>query len=623
MPGYDYSHTPGVAGVKTKLHTIVDFSEEDTSILNTPVVEDLDNIDDINTGSVLEHTGYDPAIGNIGSPINPNNVNTTPPEHSSGDNSLINPEVTIHSAITTDPKTLLLGDDDSDKLDVASVVDYVPSDVVDYYNETALRSADRNKLNDDDFGLPRLRKFPLHDRKHVQQAIRMFHFVKDPKDRKTLAKNIVLKHDALEMSVKVGKSNPLYDYVPVTMQETVLVKSTMNFENDDMVQKKASERTKQDIIKEHLKTNSLFYNNLFYTDDFSKTLKGIKEFEFLNYFYPSFKNHNLYSRIVTSLGGFGSDRGCYKMFGLPYPLDGKVTKLSKPNMEKKRDDIELYLSVNYDCDSNWYKTDANDPEHIYYCLRLYVTLAQILNDSNYTNSVLDDYYKIAVLSDWETRVQYHHALLQECEEYSDAYFVQCQYLHDLMWDPMDNPSDENVIASNIISVVRNMKSEIVTNMNESGELVSKTDLVVYLIRDLGYEDDIFLLPDTLEYPIIDADSVRMAMDNITNIDHDNILTYTSNLNRKYHELGCTFAISVDHPYAKYASDEIVDKMNRILVEADDAVSDYSDSVSSEDGPWYKTLNWGYYSRNFFDNKELGPNNSDSSEPPDLRGSSTV
>ena len=56
--------------------------------------------------------------------------------------------------------------------------------------ENALTTKERNTLNDSQFGIPSLRKFPLHDKNHVIQAIRFFNTV-DREHERELAINII------------------------------------------------------------------------------------------------------------------------------------------------------------------------------------------------------------------------------------------------------------------------------------------------------------------------------------------------------------------------------------------------------------------------------------------------
>ena len=91
-----------------------------------------------------------------------------------------------------------------------------------YYNgvvsEAAMKSATRNKLSDDQFGLPEDRKYPLNDAKHVRLAVKMFGHCEEGK-RKKLAGNILKAAEKHGVSIKVGKNNPMAEYVPETMVE--------------------------------------------------------------------------------------------------------------------------------------------------------------------------------------------------------------------------------------------------------------------------------------------------------------------------------------------------------------------------------------------------------------------
>lgn len=88
----------------------------------------------------------------------------------------------------------------------------------DYLGEAAMKSATRNKLSDDQFGLPEDRKYPLNDAKHVRLAVKMFGHCEEGK-RKKLAGNILKAAEKHGVSIKVGKNNPMAEYVPETMVE--------------------------------------------------------------------------------------------------------------------------------------------------------------------------------------------------------------------------------------------------------------------------------------------------------------------------------------------------------------------------------------------------------------------
>ena len=79
--------------------------------------------------------------------------------------------------------------------------------------ESKLSSEERDKLDDEDFGIPELRKYPLNDKKHVEQAIKMFNHV-DRKYEELLADNILTAMEKYKISTdSIGKSNKLRKYL--------------------------------------------------------------------------------------------------------------------------------------------------------------------------------------------------------------------------------------------------------------------------------------------------------------------------------------------------------------------------------------------------------------------------
>src|SRR5699024_6390611 len=160
------------------------------------------------------------------------------------------------------------------------------SSILSYYNEAALKAKTRNALPDDVFGIPRLRAYPLHDKAHVQQAIRMFNHCKDPKDRKTLANNIFAAMKKFNVTTKIGKKNGLYEYAPEELRESASDRQWAVMDLLPGLGKPLEKRTKADIVKEHMKTNGSYYNNVFYGNVYAKAAIQDKKLEFLKYFWP-------------------------------------------------------------------------------------------------------------------------------------------------------------------------------------------------------------------------------------------------------------------------------------------------------------------------------------------------
>lgn len=79
--------------------------------------------------------------------------------------------------------------------------------------ESAMTSKERSELSDDIFGIPSQRKYPLNDKKHVEQAIRMFNHV-DKKFESELADNILDAMEKYHISTNtVGDKNRLKKYI--------------------------------------------------------------------------------------------------------------------------------------------------------------------------------------------------------------------------------------------------------------------------------------------------------------------------------------------------------------------------------------------------------------------------
>jgi len=82
--------------------------------------------------------------------------------------------------------------------------------------EEALTSKQRNGLDDNDFGIPELRKYPIHDKKHVEQAVKMFNHV-DKEYEKILAKRLLKAMRKFGVSTdSIGEKNRLRSYISET-----------------------------------------------------------------------------------------------------------------------------------------------------------------------------------------------------------------------------------------------------------------------------------------------------------------------------------------------------------------------------------------------------------------------
>ena len=490
-----------------------------------------------------------------------------------------------------------------------------PSKYDEYYNESAMKAATRNALPDEEFGLPRLRKYPLNDQKHVRFAIRMFGHCKDPKDREELARRIFAKVKEFDIDVKIGKGNPLYEYAPKSLQESIVSLSAEIETPGIDVGEKSKHLSDLELRQQNMGIVRNTANVINFKPNLAQAIGRIKEYEFLTYFHPEVKETSFQFRMLKCLGGLASCDEVWDIYGLRPAL---CTDFTRPLSIPKELTEEEFASVlmYYDPKANWYCTDVKpDADYVRFCLSLYSLMGMMLLNPEFSKDMLSDYW-LGIMADWKQRVQLEYDILQE-DESEEKNFIQYQRLYDLCWSFMSNPENDSAIASNIVNFAAAMVSQkLNVNLNEdnNSELLDKNKCNEYLINQLGLDalDKVYLLPSKSEYPIFDQDSIRMAMDMIKEIkDPTDRKEYVKNLNHKYKEFGCTFSISVDHPYAQYADQNIIDHMTRILSEGDTVVDDQGTSdagPSSDEAPWYvrSDVN-GNVGQNLLQNKELGPN----------------
>ena len=97
----------------------------------------------------------------------------------------------------------------------------------DTIQEKALASQERKELPDSEFGIPELRKYPLTDKEHVEQAIRYFN--KCPKGyEKELATNIKKKIVEYDMKPNIGDNNNFKNYYNESTNILEFLKGTID-----------------------------------------------------------------------------------------------------------------------------------------------------------------------------------------------------------------------------------------------------------------------------------------------------------------------------------------------------------------------------------------------------------
>lgn len=81
---------------------------------------------------------------------------------------------------------------------------------IELLEEDVLTTQEREELATTQFGLPRERKYPIHDSAHVRNAISRFHFAEEKK-RKELATNI--KRAAKKFGIEIDPDAEISKYI--------------------------------------------------------------------------------------------------------------------------------------------------------------------------------------------------------------------------------------------------------------------------------------------------------------------------------------------------------------------------------------------------------------------------
>lgn len=89
-----------------------------------------------------------------------------------------------------------------------------------YFTEKTLKAKDRKALDESEFGIPSLRKYPIPDKAHVKAAIQRFNYV-DSKHEKELADNIIkaMKKFNMMNDIEVGEKNRFKKYLDNSYKE--------------------------------------------------------------------------------------------------------------------------------------------------------------------------------------------------------------------------------------------------------------------------------------------------------------------------------------------------------------------------------------------------------------------
>lgn len=129
--------------------------------------------------------------------------------------------------------------------------------------ESKISTEDRKQLDDSEFGLPKQRKYPLHDKNHVMQAIRMFNYC--PKaDRNELASNIIKaakKHLSEEefKNIHIGNNNT-FNYFWNKYNEKNSSEDNTGTEEKKALDKYDETKTEESVLESLATVNSMKTN---------------------------------------------------------------------------------------------------------------------------------------------------------------------------------------------------------------------------------------------------------------------------------------------------------------------------------------------------------------------------
>lgn len=409
------------------------------------------------------------------------------------------------------------------------------------------------------YGIPRLHHYPLDSRKNCIRALNGIRGCNNIYDRQALIENLTTVNESMGYGLTIPD-----------LQDVVNEAHGVPW----------SELSKEDRQKEKLNMAREYLNTRYYFPD--GIGDNIERYPFMEYFYPNLGRIEFPIRAKYMCGG-------------------------------------IFTDDSYDPSRNWFEVSlADDSGHIEYCEKLYEIIGHLLEGLYVTDT---DY---PYLMDWRQRVCYHYDRLQEETVGSTAYLKEAQYLFDLCWSILDDPYVEGNIENArrwfFCTIVQ--RGDVTVSMNErvaddDSELYHKDPIEEYLVDTLPLSGEDYLLPSTREFPIVNQNSVKLAMDIIDSIPKDQQEEYARNLNRKYEEFYCRFEISADHPFAPFAKGRI--RANRTLPlllydvalrESATAVDDQGTSDAGPAEPWIRRVDQrggADSDHEFYPDTELGPN----------------
>ena len=413
-----------------------------------------------------------------------------------------------------------------------------------------------NEVSEIPYGIPRLHHYPLDSRKNCIRAINGIRGCNNIYDRNTLIENLNRINESMGYELTIPNTDNL-----------LLETNSIPW----------SKMTKKERVQEKLNTAREYLNSLWYFPD-GVNDSSIDDYPWLDDFYPNFGRFEFPIRAKYMCGG-------------------------------------IYHSDVYDSAQNWFELVnlGNDQGHVEYCKKLYPIIDRLLTAPTLTEEDYD------IIMDWRQRICYHYDRLKEETVGSKEYLKEAQYLFDLCWSIVDDP----YVEGNIDNARRSFYCRI-TNIeptspvstddrktDEDSELYQKDPVEQYLIDNLSLTGEDYLLPTVMEFPIVNQNSIKLAMDIIDSIPKDQQAEYARNLNRKYDEFHCKFQLCADHPFVRFARGRLKDNVLPILLhDSSTVVDDQGTSDAGSTEPWIRRVDQrggADSDHEFYPDTELGPN----------------
>lgn len=98
-----------------------------------------------------------------------------------------------------------------------------------YQNINEITTKERNRIDEEDFGLPKQRKYPLDTPAHVRSAVKFFNYA-SKEDEKELAKNLNKAIKKFNLKIQVGDANRFSKYYTNPVKESTVEEQSQIFD---------------------------------------------------------------------------------------------------------------------------------------------------------------------------------------------------------------------------------------------------------------------------------------------------------------------------------------------------------------------------------------------------------